>query len=93
MGIEPTRPLFRGLAGFEARGSVAANNDEDTTYDNPSSLVGRMVGQHPAESAPAPPSLEVVRETVSACDDLPDHIRAAIIALLQTVKLAGTGET
>jgi len=85
MGIEPTKPLFRGFAGFEARRSVAATDDSDTTCDDRSPVVGRMVGQPAAALTPLSPSLDDIREMVSACDDLPEYIRSAMLALLQTV--------
>jgi hypothetical protein len=42
-----------------------------------------MVGQ--PDAALTPPSLDDIREMVSACGDLPEYIRSAMLALLQTV--------
>ncbi|NQV28878.1 MAG: hypothetical protein HQ518_31375 [Rhodopirellula sp.] len=44
-----------------------------------------MVGQPAAALTPLSPSLDDIREMVSACDDLPEYIRSAMLALLQTV--------
>ncbi len=85
MGIEPTWPLFRGHTGFEARHPVDATDDDDGTCDDSAGLVGRMVGQVDAAAGPISPTLEAVRKTVAACDELPEHIRAAVLALLETV--------
>ncbi len=86
MGIEPTWPLFRGHTGFEARGPVDATGDNDSTCDDALTVVGRMVGQPDAAAGPIPPTLDAVRDAIAACDELPEHIRAAVLALLEMVE-------
>jgi len=39
----------------------------------------------PGNSTGPPVSVKQLRELVDCCDDLPEHIRAAVLALLETV--------
>jgi len=39
----------------------------------------------PTKLATSPPTLDEVRRMVQECDELPEHIRAAVLAMLLTV--------
>lgn len=39
----------------------------------------------PIELATSPPTLDELRQTVQDCDELPEHIRAAVLALVSTL--------
>jgi len=75
-----------GVDGLQTRHPAdATDDDDDGTCDDALSVVGRIVGQPDAAAGPIPPTLNAVREAVAACDELPEHIRAAVLALLETV--------
>jgi hypothetical protein len=65
-------------------------DSDDSTACNPSQTesAARAKKWHknePTESGQSPPAVNEVRRTVQDCEELPEHIRTAMLALISTL--------